>query len=67
MSTSTNNWRQRQTEHCFYSKIVTDITTRNSDKDIIFVFNNFSLNVFLVTVVAFSDFDINNFQDTQML
>ena len=27
-----NNWRKRRTEHCCYANIVTDITTRNSER-----------------------------------
>jgi hypothetical protein len=33
MNPPTNNWRQGRTEHCFYSEIVTDITTRNSKRE----------------------------------
>jgi hypothetical protein len=37
MRPPTNNWRQRRTEHRFYVEIVTDITTRNSErKDLLF-------------------------------
>jgi len=32
MNFSTNNWRYRRTEHSFYVEIVTDITTRNSER-----------------------------------
>jgi hypothetical protein len=32
MSTPTNNWRLRRTEHRFYAEIVTDIATRNSER-----------------------------------
>jgi len=32
MSPPTNNWKYRRTEYGFYAEIVTDITTRNSDR-----------------------------------
>ena len=32
MSPRTNNWKERRTEHTFYAEIVTDITTRNSER-----------------------------------
>jgi len=32
MSPPTNNWRQRRTEHRCYAEIVTDMTTRNSER-----------------------------------
>jgi hypothetical protein len=31
MNPPTNNWRSRQTEHCLYLEIVTDITRRNPE------------------------------------
>jgi len=32
MNPPTNNWRLRRTEHRLYAEIVTDITTRNSER-----------------------------------
>ena len=32
MNPPTNNWKQTGTEHRFYAEIVTDITTRNSER-----------------------------------
>ena len=32
MSPPKNNWGQRRTEHRFSAEIVTDITTRNSER-----------------------------------
>ena len=32
MSSPTNNWKYRRIEHCFYVEIVTNITTRNSER-----------------------------------
>jgi len=33
MSHPTNNWRLKRTEHRCYAKIVTGITTRNSERN----------------------------------
>jgi len=32
MNLPTNSWRERRTEHRFYTEIVTDITSRNSER-----------------------------------
>jgi len=33
MSPPTNSWRKRRTEHRLYAEIVTDITTRNIERN----------------------------------